>query len=149
MIYDALREMFNILKDSDELNKFCKENLGGELSVFLGSDENNLTEIDNAPYIVLDKSYVDFKRVNRQLECDAHFYLFFCIYDEGKKDGVYSGVEKIDKFAYIARWEILKNIKRPVEFLQETIQAEKVDAPLRSYPVYTMLLTGKTVYKEE
>jgi len=148
-IADVLVDMQNILVNSSSIQAFCQTNYSKDLSVFVGADANNLENVDQCPYVVLDRAYSDFDRKNKAIDADAHLYAFFCIYQRAITNKVYQGVTEIDELAQLARWEIMNNLAYPIEFIREFIPSEKIDTPLRPYPIYTLVNTAKIKIMEK
>ncbi len=148
-ISDVLIDIQGILLSSSAIGAFCQVKYGKAISVFVGADVNNLENIDQCPYVILDRSFSNLERKNLAINIDANLYAFFCIYQKSITGNVYAGVTEIDEFAQIARWEIINNISHPIEFMKEYIPSEKEETPLRVHPIYTLIDTAKIKIMEK
>ena len=140
LITEILLDIRNAIINSEAIQDFCFQKYTKEIKVFLGADERDLPEINNCPYILLDRGKAKLQNNNtlRVVECD--FYIFICIYQADIQDDgkglIYSGILEIDQLAQLIRQEISKNVVVPIEFVEEEIPSISENAPLRQYPVY-------------
>jgi len=140
LITEILLDIRNVIIDSQLISDFCIQKYGREIKVFLGADERDLPEINNCPYVLLDRGKSKLQDSNTIRNLNGEFYIFICIYqtdiqDDGK-GVVYSGILEIDQLARLIRQEISKKIVAPVEFIEEEIPSTSENAPLRQYPIY-------------
>ena len=140
LITEILVDIRNAIINSASIKDFCNQKYDKDIKVFLGADERDLPEINNCPYILLDRGKAKLQNDNtlREVECD--FYIFICIYQSDIQDDgngiIYSGIIEIDQLAQLIRQEISKNVLAPIEFVEEEIPSVSENAPLRQYPVY-------------
>lgn len=139
-ITEILLNIRQAILNSDIIQNFCRNAYNKELKVFLGADERDLPEINNCPYMLLDRGKAKLTDSNTLRNIDAEFYIFLCIYQETVQEDatgiIYQGVVEIDELSRLVRQEICKNVVAPIEFVEEEIPSANENAPLRQYPVY-------------
>jgi len=153
-VAEKLQEIRTLLISSAAIDSFCQSSFGKNLTVFLGADVRNLPEIDNYPYLLLDRgssTFTDYQ--NSFADVTSEFYIFICIRDEQleQPDGrgtIYRGVKQIDRLSQLVRQEICK-AHPEIEFTKEDPVSMSETLPLREYPVYVSLLTGEIRHLRE
>ena len=152
LITEILLDIRNAIINSQAIQDFCFQKYTKEIKVFLGADERDLPEINNCPYVLLDRGKATLKNSNTLREVEYDFYIFICICQTDiQNDGngiIYSGIIEIDQLAQLIRQEISKNVVAPVEFVEEEVPSVSENAPLRQYPVYFLFERGTIKLRE-
>jgi len=150
LITEALLSFREALKVDGDIKDFCNSKYNKDLTVFLGADQRDLPDVNNAPYVLLDRASVRFSEKNLERYGEYDFYLLICIYqDRITKDDagvIYDGVVEIDNLSYLVRKSI-SSLDLPVSFVSESV-AGTTDTPLRNYPVYYHVDHGQLKLRE-
>ncbi len=151
-IIEALKDIRDVLINSDEVNSYCQSKYSKNIKVFLGADERDLPEYGNAPYVLLDRGKALFESRNSARNASCDFYMFVCVYQENiTNDGngvVYDGALEADELAQIIRQVVTENTKHPVSFKEERLLGE-TEISLRKYPIYAQVEMGEIKIREE
>lgn len=148
---EALNDIRNILISDTDIKEFCNTKYNKDITVFLGADERDLPDINNAPYILLDRASVKFNEKNLDRDAEYEFYALVCVYQERiTKDAngsIYNGVLEIDELCYKVR-NAVSAAPLAISFVSESL-AGTSDAPLRRYPIYYHIERAQIKLKEE
>lgn len=139
-ITETLLKVRDALLSSEKIRDFCQTKYDRPVKVFLGADIRDLPEVENCPYILLDRGKAVFKNENMLRDVACEFYLFICIYQPNVQEDqgglIYTGVLEIDSLAQLVRQEICKSVAAAINFTEEEVPSANEAAPLRQYPVY-------------
>jgi uncharacterized Fe-S cluster-containing radical SAM superfamily enzyme len=148
---EALKDIRDVLLNSDEINSYCQNKYLKNIKVFLGADERDLPEYGNAPYVLIDRGKALFESRNSARNTSCDFYMFICVYQENITDDgngvIYDGALEADELTQIIRQVVTENTNYPIDFKEEKLLGD-ADISLRKYPIYALVEIGEIKLRE-